>query len=254
MGEAEETDMRVGIISDMHGNCVALEAVVADLRTQSVDQIVCLGDAIQGGPQPAETVAVLRKLACPIVMGNADDWLLTGESSGAEPVSEQQMAVREWSLAQLSAEDRTFIRSFQPTITIDLGAVQRLLCFHGSPGSFDDLIFPETPDDEVARLLGGTGARFQTGGHTHLQQIRRVGEAIFFNPGSVGLAYDRNQPGSSLRVDPWAEYAILSADEDGRVGLAFRRVPFDVTALIRAYETSGRPFAEAAIAQYRNAS
>ncbi len=137
--------MHVGIIADIHGNRVALDAAVADLREQQVDQIVCLGDAIQGGPQPAETTALLRELACPIVLGNADDWLLTGESSGAEPITEQQIAVREWSLTQLTAEDRTFIRSFQPTITIDLPAGQRLLCFHGSPASYDDVILPDTP-------------------------------------------------------------------------------------------------------------
>src|ERR1044071_9381533 len=137
--------MHIAVISDIHGNCVALEAVLADLRTHPADQIVCLGDAIQGGAQPAETVQRLRELGCPVVMGNADDWLLTGiDTSPHETLTEQQMAVRRWSLEQLSDEDKSFIRQFQPTIEIALDAGKKLLCFHGSPHSYDDIILPIT--------------------------------------------------------------------------------------------------------------
>jgi putative phosphoesterase len=242
--------MRIAVISDIHGNCIALDAVLADLRRLPADQVVCLGDAIQGGPQPAGVVARLRELACPVVMGNADAWLLTGEETGVEaPASEQQLAVREWSLAQLNGDDRAFIAAFQPTIEVALGAGRSLLCFHGSPHSFDDLILPQTPEEEFQQLLGGFAQQILTGGHTHLQQIRRLDQNFFFNPGSVGLAYSHQQ-GERFRADPWAEYALLS-HEEGRLGLEFRRVPFDVDELIGAYYNSGRPYAEAAVEQYR---
>ncbi len=64
--------MRIAVISDIHGNFVALEAILKDISHQFVDQMVCLGDAVQGGPQPAQVVNRLRELACPVVMGNAD--------------------------------------------------------------------------------------------------------------------------------------------------------------------------------------
>src|SRR5215831_2977947 len=108
--------MRIAVISDIHGNCVALDAVLADVRQRSVDEMVCLGDAIQGGAQPAETVARLRELGCPVVMGNADAWLLTGvETSPNETITERGRVTREWSLAHLSPEDRAFIAAFAPT-------------------------------------------------------------------------------------------------------------------------------------------
>lgn len=243
--------MRVAIISDIHGNCVALDAVLADLRDQQpVDQVVCLGDAIQGGPQPAETVARLQDLACPVVMGNADDWLLTGVDSGAEPIREDQVAVREWSISRLSANDRAFIGRFRPTVAVDLGTGQRLLCFHGSPTSFDDVILPDTPLDDATRLPGGGNAQFLAGGHTHVQQLRRVGDSLFVNPGSVGLSYGGLRSDGSMRVNPWAEYATLTTRAAHHLGLEFRHVPFDVAALIRAYESSGRPHAAEAVAQY----
>ena len=242
--------MRIAVISDMHGNCLALEAALADLRQRAIDQIVCLGDAIQGGPQPAETAALLRELACPVVMGNADAWLLSGVSTSPnETTTQQQEDVRQWSLSKLSPEDVAFIESFQPTIEIALEGDQRLLCFHGSPHSFDDLIFPETPEEEFQRFLGPYVPAIMTGGHTHLQQMRRLGKAFFFNPGSVGLAYYWRQPAEHFQRDPWAEYAILTS-AGKQLALEFRRVPLDIDALIRIYQASGRPHSETAIAEY----
>ncbi len=76
--------MRLAVISDIHGECFALNQVLQDIRRQGIEQVVCLGDALQGGSQPAQTLARLRELNCPVVMGNADAWLLTGQSTSAE--------------------------------------------------------------------------------------------------------------------------------------------------------------------------
>jgi predicted phosphodiesterase len=83
--------MRIAIISDMHGNDVAFEAVEADIQRQRIDQIVCLGDAIQGGPQSAAVVRRLRKLACPVVMGNADAWLISGQETADEGIPPERL-------------------------------------------------------------------------------------------------------------------------------------------------------------------
>jgi putative phosphoesterase len=240
----------IAVISDIHGNCFAFDAVRADLERRPVDRIVCLGDAIQGGPQPAEVVARLRVLGCPIVMGNADAWLLSGiNTSTVEGVTEKQERVRQWQLSLLSEDDRRFIASFQPTVEISLDAVD-LLCFHGSPASYDELIFPETPEDEFQRMLGAWTGRVLTGGHTHLQQVRRLGDYFFFNPGSIGVPYNRHQPQEGFQLDHWAEYAVLSVDA-GRLDLHFRRVPLDINGLIEVFKASGRPYAEEWVAQYR---
>ena len=246
--------MQIAVISDMHGNNFALETVLADIKQKDIDQIVCLGDAIQGGPQPAEVVQNLRALNCPIVMGNADAWLLSGDETGDEGIPPERLIkmgeIRLWSLSQLSDDDRTFISGFEPTVTINLEGGLDLLCFHGSPTSFDDIILPDAPKDVFEKYLGAYSNRILTGGHTHAQQIRRNGELFFFNPGSVGFAYSHYQPDGRFHADPWAEYAILTV-EDGQTSLEFRRIPFDVEELIRIYRESGRPFAEEAIAQYQ---
>jgi len=238
----------------MHGNDLAFEKVEADVQAQRIDQIVCLGDAIQGGPQPAEVVQRLRRLNCPVVMGNADAWLIRGVETADEGIPPERLKkmgeIRLWSLSQLSEDDIDFISRFQPTVTIQLEDGLELLCFHGSPTSFDDLILPAAPEEEFQKFLAPYAGKILTGGHTHAQQIRRIGDHFFFNPGSVGFAYNHNQPEDEFHADPWAEYAILTAEE-GQVSLEFRRIPFHAGELIRIYREGGRPFAEDAIAQYQ---
>ena len=242
---------RIAVFSDIHGNCVALDAVLADIASNGVDRTVCLGDAIQGGPQPTETVERLRALGCPVVMGNADDWLLTSENTGSEPVTQKQVDVREWQLSRLSEADRAFIASFQPTVELPLGGGRALLCFHGSPTSFNDVIMPDMPHDDFKTMLGPYAGKALCGGHTHMQQVRRLGPLFFFNPGSVGVALDQYQAEDNVVLDPWAEYTILTASGDAPLSLEFRRVPFDVDALIEVYRTNGRPHADSSIAMYR---
>lgn len=243
--------MQIAVISDIHGNCFALDKALEDIRRQGIEQIVCLGDAIQGGAQPGETVARLRESGCPVVMGNADAWLLAeGEDSSEERVTEQQLAVRAWSLAQLSAQDKAFILQFQPTIEIALEAGQKLLCFHGSPHSFNDIILPNTSDEVLNQHFAGFDATLFTGGHTHTQQLRRLEKATYLNPGSIGLAYIWQILGETFLLAPRVEYAIVTSEREN-IGITFRQVPFDLDELIRIMRASGRPFVEETISLYQ---
>src|SRR5438034_10268202 len=103
--------MRIAVISDMHGNDLAFEIVGADIQNQNVDQIVCLGDAVQSGQQPAAIVQRLRRLNCPVVMGNADAWLISGVETADEGIPPERLKkmeyIRLWSLSQLAEDDRT---------------------------------------------------------------------------------------------------------------------------------------------------
>lgn len=242
--------MRIALISDIHSNCIALDAVLADIRLKGVDQIVCLGDAIQSGPQPKETLARLKALACLIVMGNSDAWLLSGDSNiTSDTSSEAQQSIRSWSFSQLSDQDKEFIASFQPIVEVYMNERFSLLGFHGSPENFNDIILPTTPEDEFKEMLGKHSTHVCAGGHTHWQHLRRLSGSFFVNPGSVGWAYDRYLPESDSQLDPWAEYAILSSMPE-RVSVEFCRVPFDIQEYAHVIRTSGRPFGEELIARF----
>lgn len=227
--------LTIALIADIHGNLAAFDAVLDALKAEPPDQIVCLGDVAATGPQPREVLQRLHELGCLIVMGNADAELLDVSPPGSETDEESRRIadISRWCAAQLDDADRAFLASFQPTVEIPLGEERRLLCCHGSPRSYDDVIVAVIPDDELDAMIGGYGATVIAGGHTHVRMLRAYRGREIVNPGSVGLAY-QFFPDGSVRVPPWAEFAMLSQADDGVVSVDFRRVPYDRNATVRA--------------------
>lgn len=241
--------MQIALFSDVHGNGVAFRAVLADLERQDVDGAVCLGDHAQAGPQPAECLQLLHELDCPAVMGNSDHFLLTLDF-GEEEVTLQQIENAKWSKSQLSDDLLAFQEGFQPTVELDLGEGRPLLGFHGTPRSWEEIVDPWMEEETFRAPFEGLNATVFAGGHTHQQWARRLGDAYYVNPGSVGLAYDHHQSAAPARADACAEYAILSVDGAG-VGVEFRRIPFDVEELLESIEASGMPHPELAARPWR---
>jgi predicted phosphodiesterase len=244
--------LKIAVFSDMHANCIAFDAMLAHLRANPTDLMVCLGDTAQGGPQPHETLARLRDLGCPVVIGNADAWMRTGidTATAEDPPTEDMKRIREWSLSQLTPDDVAFINTFQPTIEIPLEAGKTLLCFHATPQNFDDVFLPDTPQEEFEQHLAAHLPAIMCGGHTHLQYVRRLGESFFFNPGTVGLSAYHHQPEGVFQCDPWAEYAVLTVNPDGGISLDFRRVPYDMQAQYNLVLNSDMPVREKVAAKF----
>ena len=239
--------MRIGLIADIHGNFQALEVVLRELEQEHIEQIICLGDIGSLGPQPHEVVERLRDLGCPVIMGNTDEWLLNPPVV-TEKHSESERILREvnaWCVEQLSSEDLAYIRTFSPTLGLPLDEKRTLLCYHGSPRSFDDVIAAVTPDTEVQRMLGEQTAAVMVGGHTHIQMIRRYQDAHLVNVGSVGLpGVNAGSPELPMNHEVhWAEYGVLSL-EQGRLSIDLRRTPLDVADLLRAARRSDMPHAD----------
>ena len=198
--------MPLALVSDIHGSDDALAAVVAALEELGIDRAICLGDAVQGGDQPREVLDRLAQLGWPVVLGNADAFLLEVPSDSPEPLTQGHLDKREWTLAQLEPSHLAQIRSFVPTLDVELDDGMMLRAFHGSPLSYDDVLLPDTPDGQVERVLGGSGVDILAGGHTHLQWTRYVDGALFVNPGSVrdDGAYAIVTGGSvEFRKAPW---------------------------------------------------
>jgi predicted phosphodiesterase len=238
---------RLAIVSDIHGNAVALDAVIDQLNADGVERVICLGDALQGGAQPAAVAERLNATGWPVVLGNADAFLLDEHASSEVP-TESQLATREWTRAQLGSVGLELITAFQPTIETNVGPAT-VLAFHGSPASYDDILLPTDDEDDYRKKLGPVSASLVTGGHVHLQYVRRIGETRFVNPGSVGLGYDHEQDPEDFRFDPCASYAIVSTD-GARQDVSFRRIPFDRDEVIAAISESGIPSGEELVRQW----
>jgi predicted phosphodiesterase len=174
----------LALVSDIHGSDDALAAVVAELERRGLERVVCLGDAVQGGDQPREVLDRLAALGWPVILGNADAFLLEVPDDGSW--AQGHLDRREWTLSQLEPRHLDQIRSFAPTLDLKLDDGLVLRAFHASPRSYDDVLLPDTPNAQVEALLGGSGVDVLAGGHTHMQWTRYVDGALFVNPGSVG--------------------------------------------------------------------
>lgn len=237
--------MRVALISDIHGNITALQAVLADIDHTGVDQIVFLGDAVTLGPQPKAVVDLLRSLHCPCVKGNHDAYVVNLPQFLQDTHAAWAKETIAWGVAQLSAADLTFLGSFCPTYELPLDPGQpekRLLCFHGSPQSYDDLLLAVTPAIEVDALLAGQSATVMAGGHTHVQMMRRHRQILIVNAGSVGLPMAEMPFTGEPRFLPYAEYALV-AYQAGRLSVTLRQVAYDREQTKAAALAAGLPYA-----------
>lgn len=244
---------KLAIFSDMHGNLTAFTTCLKDARHQGATDYLCLGDAANFGPQPAETLHALRKLNCPVVLGNTDDSLLTPRSledvANPSEDSPKMLAIETWCAEQLYTEEKRFIRTFQPFLRLDFDGL-KLLAYHGSPVNFNDIIIGTTPDDVLDDYFEGHEVDIFMGGHTHTQFMRRYHDRFILNPGSVGLPYlipKRGEPTSPAL----AEYVLLEL-VDGEPNLTFRRVPYDVNLVIDAALASGMPHVDLWLEGFRN--
>lgn len=235
----------IAVVSDVHGNAVALDVVLADVRRRRVRALVCLGDVAAGGPQPREAIERLRSAGCPVVRGNTDEWLLDGFPD--EHADDETRALRravEWARRELPPEELDFLRALPLTLDLELRGGVRILCFHGSPRSNRDRIVPTSSDEELDERLQGASALVLLGGHTHLQMLRRYRGALLVNVGSVGLPVGSLAGAAgAVPLPSWAEYAIVAADRRG-VSVELCRVAVEPAPLERAARESGLPDAE----------
>lgn len=236
--------MHLALISDIHGNLIALEAVLAEIAQQNIEHILCLGDVAAFGPQPLQVLARLQTLGCPVVMGNTDTQLLNPLplQPATEPTDHMQ-DINRWCAQQLTEAEKGYISTFQATISYPLARGKTLLAYHGSPRSFRERLLPTTSEEDLEQAFAGWSADIMVGGHTHMQMFRRYKDILILNAGSVGLAMDRVSPIEEVRNPAWAEYAVLTV-EGKALNVELRRTPFDVHALRRAIYSSGVPHAE----------
>jgi putative phosphoesterase len=228
------------LISDLHGNPLALDAVVQELERARVDRLVCLGD-IAPGPQPRETVRRLQELECPVVLGNWDEWLVSTVPPLPGPDGPKLQDQARWWSAQLGAAERDYLESLAPRIELELDGA-RVLCVHGSPRSPTEDIYPITPDEELAAMLDDSSADVVAAGHTHVQLVRPHNSTLVVNPGSVGLPFHVWPPNGGVQMSPWAEYAIVTVD-DGEIAVDLRRSAYDIDSLHELALANGMPHA-----------
>jgi putative phosphoesterase len=209
---------RVAVLSDVHGNAVALEAVLAEADRERPDLFVFGGD-LTWGAEPTATwkLAVERAWSAVFIRGNADRAVLEGR---AETDREK------WMQESHSPEALSFIGQFEEQAVVDVDGLGPVRFCHGSPRSDEECVTPDTPAERVREFMDGLDERVLVTAHVHIQFDRDVAGIRSVNPGSVGLPY-QGRPG--------AYWALLGP------GVELRRTEYDLSRAVEAYRESGFP-------------
>ena len=225
---------RLAIVSDLHGNLTALEAVADDLRRRGVDRVLHAGDLAFAGGQPAEVVDRIRELGWTGIVGNTDEMLwrpeLQAEQAARAPKLRDMLRVffEEYAPAtaeRLGDERIAWLRELPDELRMgDMALV------HASPGDLWRAPMADASDEDLASAYGERGTPVAVYGHIHVPFVRSVGALTVANSGAVGSPFDG---------DPRASYLLV---DDGVPNVI--RVPYYVDREFAALRGSGYPDAE----------
>jgi predicted phosphodiesterase len=225
--------MRLAIVSDIHGNRTAFEAVLADLRLTSPDLILHGGDLADGGSSPVEIVDRIHQLGWPGVVGNTDEMLTTPEifeefANQTPNLESLWAAVREMAAVTREALGEQRLAWLRGLPRQQIHGAMALV--HASPETAWRAPVPEASDAELESVYAPLGQSIAIYAHIHRAFIRRVSAMTVVNTGSVGLPYDGDRRAAYLVLDDSAP--------------AIRRVEYDVDREIQALTVCGLPHAD----------
>jgi predicted phosphodiesterase len=221
--------MRIAILSDIHGNLPALQAVIADLKPLAPDLVIVDGDIVNRGPQSRECVQAIRAQGWPAVYGNHEDYVLSFDEGRAldEWYSDWWLPVRRVS-EDLSADELEYLRTLPRHYVVDEPGLPAIRIVHGSPRALNDGLGFWLTDAELCAAVASVPEPVVVGAHTHRPFDQRVTHRWVLNCGAVGAPYNGN---------PAAQYLVLTACA-GTWEADFRGVPYDRAPVYAAWDRS----------------
>lgn len=233
--------MRIAMISDVHGNLHAFDAVLAEIDASGpYDEVVYGGDLVFNGAFPSECVDRLRERDYRAVRGNTDEFLVELATDGAyqpsvttdsQRHSEALKVLDRWALERLTQDQIDFLAGLPLLVNVDGSNGETLAIVHATPWSAHPPVFPDASDADARRLLDAAETRALAYGHIHVQYERRLDGRLLCSVGSIGAPFDG---------DVRAAYAVLTNSGNGW-DVEFRRVAYDVDAAIDALLASSLP-------------
>jgi putative phosphoesterase len=204
----------VALLGDIHGNDLALEAVLDAASAAGAQALLVTGDLVGYYYRPAAVLALLDGWSCHVVRGNHEDMLarVRADAAALDGVELKYGSGLRTALVQIAPAQIDWLCSLPHPLELALGSHRILLC-HGAPWNNDDYVYPDAPPEVLEHCAAG-GHDLVVLGHTHHAMVRRVGASAIVNPGSVGQPRDR-RPGAA-----WALYDTVTGDA------SLRREPY----------------------------
>ncbi|MGA8535642.1 MAG: metallophosphoesterase family protein [Candidatus Tumulicola sp.] len=231
--------MRLGVLSDIHGNLAGLDACLADLHAQGgADAVVAAGDLCLDGPKPKKVLQRLEQLGVACLRGNTERYIADGHPETGETLVQARLS---WTRRDLGEKWVDWLRDLPFALRIGDNGNQ-LLVVHANPKTDDEHLWPDADDATLDRLIGDESATAIAFGHLHLPYVRMWRGKLLVNVASAGLPKDG---------DPRACYAILT-ERDGGWQVKHRRVAFDVKKVATQLSDCGIPGSEELIATLRH--
>jgi putative phosphoesterase len=227
--------MRIAIISDIHGNLPALKAVLNDIETRKIDQVICLGDLVDFAPWPNEVIQLIRSLKMMTIMGNHDERIafdlpVIPLSKHSEKETLARNKAINHSKAIITADNKAYLASLQKSILLQFEDC-RLHLTHASPQSIDEYLYEDDGELLEERLLS-TNADVLLIGHTHLPYIKDFGNKKIVNVGSVGRS---KEPGRN------ACYAIIEIIPKAKISAEIIKLDYAIHETANAIYKSDIP-------------
>lgn len=222
--------VRIAVIADIHGNQLALEAVLHDLAQQErYDQLIIAGDLCLNGPYPREVLNTVQDLHCPVLQGNVD---LETVICAPEKSARKRNAIN-WTREQIGQAGIDYLAALPFAHRAVNPAGPDLLVVHANPLNLEDALFPNADNETLERLLGGldAGIGALAFGHLHISYTRRWRQLLLADVASCGLPRD---------CDLRAAYGILTWQQK-RWEAEIRRVPYDTQAVAWQISRCGMP-------------
>jgi len=224
--------LKIAVISDIHGNLTALEAVLRDVAGQHPDATICLGDLAYKGPQPAECTDRIRQLGIPCVHGNTDLYLLhCANIAPTRPLPEDvnMPGYLQWHVDRLGPDHLAYLAGLPFDHRIDVDGV-RIRFVHANPQDAVTPLRPTSPLEKIQALTANLEADWLVMGHIHSPFVFRFAGNLLVNTGAVGF---------SLDYDWRASWALL---DTATGSITLRRVPYSIDDAVAAAAAAGFPF------------
>ena len=196
--------MRLAVLSDIHGNMIALKAVLDNIKTKNVDRIVCLGDLAMAGPEPNKTIDFVRTQDWTVIQGNTDEMIAYFTQDVYDSVYENAPIMAnalEQDVIEISPENKQYLRNLPVNKCINVDNL-KILLVHGSPRRNNENIFPNMNMDEVEDIVKDVDADVVFCGHTHMPCGYQTNSKVtVVNDGSVGRPFTENPQACYVLAD-----------------------------------------------------